>query len=265
MRHWKIGGWAVVAALAASAAAASVIRHNGGSMGGAARARDGATCIRNAGAGGVGRQEDRAGLSRIYGADRSDPQHLAAGQEYPAMFTSSDAPDGADVKEGDLLYTIDPRDYQAALDQAKAQMQRDKAALEYAQLQSQPRRRPGRATASSPRTIYDQRISALGTGGSGARRWTRRRSAPPSSIWPIREIRAPFAGRLGRNQASVGTLVSRRRLGAQHAGAARSASTSPSIRARPTSLRSQQAQGGRQGDGRRLGRRQRPASIAPAS
>src|ERR1700754_296188 len=26
-------------------------------------------------------------------------------------------PDGTDVKEGDLLYTIDPRDYQAALDQ----------------------------------------------------------------------------------------------------------------------------------------------------
>src|SRR5689334_1442155 len=33
-------------------------------------------------------------------------------------------PDGSDVKEGDLLYTIDPREYQAALDQAKAQVQR---------------------------------------------------------------------------------------------------------------------------------------------
>src|SRR5205823_7963086 len=29
--------------------------------------------------------------------------------------------DGADVKKGDLLFTIDPRPYQAALDQAKAQ------------------------------------------------------------------------------------------------------------------------------------------------
>ena len=34
-------------------------------------------------------------------------------------------PDGADVKQGDLLYTIDPRDFQASLDQAKAQAQRD--------------------------------------------------------------------------------------------------------------------------------------------
>src|SRR2546429_492793 len=40
--------------------------------------------------------------------------------------------DGIDVKEGDLLYTIDPRDFQAALDQAKAVAQRDAAALDYA-------------------------------------------------------------------------------------------------------------------------------------
>ena len=41
------------------------------------------------------------------------------------------APDGADVKEGDLLYRLDPRDFQAALDQAKAQAERDAASLDY--------------------------------------------------------------------------------------------------------------------------------------
>ena len=41
------------------------------------------------------------------------------------------APDGADVKQGDLLYKIDPRDFQASLDQAKAQEERDIASLEY--------------------------------------------------------------------------------------------------------------------------------------
>src|SRR6266699_5397693 len=46
------------------------------------------------------------------------------------------AGDGADVKSGDLIYRIDPRDYQAALDQAKAQVQRDQAALEYADRKS---------------------------------------------------------------------------------------------------------------------------------
>ena len=42
------------------------------------------------------------------------------------------APDGADVKAGDLLYRINSRDSLAVLDQMKAQAQRDEAALEYA-------------------------------------------------------------------------------------------------------------------------------------
>src|ERR1700738_4987474 len=41
------------------------------------------------------------------------------------------APDGADVRQGELLYQIDPRDYQAALNQAKAQTRRDAAAHDY--------------------------------------------------------------------------------------------------------------------------------------
>jgi membrane fusion protein, multidrug efflux system len=40
--------------------------------------------------------------------------------------------DGADVKHGDLLYVLDQRDYQAALEQSKAQAARDSAALDYA-------------------------------------------------------------------------------------------------------------------------------------
>jgi len=37
------------------------------------------------------------------------------------VITSRDFQDGSDVKKGDLLFTIDPRPFQAALDQAKAQ------------------------------------------------------------------------------------------------------------------------------------------------
>ena len=41
---------------------------------------------------------------------------------------------GAIVKEGDLLYMIDPRPYQAILDEAKAQLLHDQALLEVAEL-----------------------------------------------------------------------------------------------------------------------------------
>ncbi|MEY2439322.1 MAG: rane fusion protein multidrug efflux system, partial [Verrucomicrobiota bacterium] len=37
--------------------------------------------------------------------------------------------DGSDVKKGDLLFTIDPRPYQATVDQAKAQAALDQATL----------------------------------------------------------------------------------------------------------------------------------------
>ena len=41
-------------------------------------------------------------------------------------------PDGSDVKKGMLIYRIDQRNYRAALDQAEAQVERDKASFEYA-------------------------------------------------------------------------------------------------------------------------------------
>ncbi|HVH80341.1 MAG TPA: biotin/lipoyl-binding protein, partial [Stellaceae bacterium] len=47
------------------------------------------------------------------------------------------APDGADVKTGGLLYRIDPRPYQAALDQATASRAHDQANLENAELNFQ--------------------------------------------------------------------------------------------------------------------------------
>jgi multidrug efflux system membrane fusion protein len=42
--------------------------------------------------------------------------------------------EGQEVKKGDLLFTIDPRPTQAALDQAKADLERDGANLEYAKI-----------------------------------------------------------------------------------------------------------------------------------
>ncbi len=115
-------------------------------------------------------------------------------------------PDGTDVKEGELLYRIDPRDFEAALDQVKAQAQRDTALLAYTRVNLN---RGSTLTKDGwiAKDDFDQRTSTMGQAQAAL-------AADQAAIRAAElnlsrtEIRAPFAGRLGRNQAPAGTLVS---------------------------------------------------------
>jgi multidrug efflux system membrane fusion protein len=115
------------------------------------------------------------------------------------------APDGADVKQGDLLYKIDPRDFQASLDLAKAQAERDDASLDY--MRSNFKRGTELAKTGNIATdAVDQR-------GSNMRMAEAAVSMDQAAIRTAQlnlgyaEIRAPFSGRLGRNLAPIGTLI----------------------------------------------------------
>ena len=115
------------------------------------------------------------------------------------------ASDGADVKTGDLLYQIDPRDLRAALDLATAQAQRDQASLEYAKAsfgRGEELVKSGFVT----KDAYDQRSSAMHQAEAGL---VADRAAIEAAKLNLSyaEITAPFSGRLGRNQAAKGALV----------------------------------------------------------
>ena len=116
------------------------------------------------------------------------------------------ASDGADVAKNDLLYRIDPRDFEAALDQAKAQAQRDAAALEYAGANLS---RGNSLTREGwlAKDGFEQRQSTAAQ-AKAALAVDRANIRTAELNLSRAEIRAPFAGRLGRNQAPVGTLVS---------------------------------------------------------
>ncbi|QIG49317.1 efflux RND transporter periplasmic adaptor subunit [Nordella sp. HKS 07] len=116
------------------------------------------------------------------------------------------AADGADVKANDLLYRIDPRDYQVVLDQAKAQVQRDVASLDYARA-NLDRGNNLSKTGFLSKDSYQQRVSTLAQSEATVLAGKAAIQAAELNLSHT-EIRAPFDGRLGRNQAALGTLVS---------------------------------------------------------
>jgi multidrug efflux system membrane fusion protein len=140
-----------------------------------------------------------------YSARTESIREVSLQAKVAGYIQSQPAADGADVTEGELLYKIDDRDYRAALDQAKAQAQRNVAALSYAKSNFN-RGDELVKTGFLAKDNYDQRASTLGQSeASVAMDNASVHSAEINLAYT--DIRAPFTGRLGRNRAPVGTLV----------------------------------------------------------
>ena len=124
----------------------------------------------------------------------------------PGYVVSEGVPDGADVKRGDLLYKLDPREYQAALDAARAAVDRDTAMLDYAQASAGRGTRLAEQGALSSDTADQRTSSARAAQAALAADRAAVRQAELNLDYT--EIRAPFDGRLNHDLAPLGTLVS---------------------------------------------------------
>ena len=99
--------------------------------------------------------------------------------------------DGSDVKKGDLLFTIDPRPYQAALDQAKAQNALDQVTLK--------RQEDLRARKVIAQQDYDIAVA------NAQKSQAATEAAQVNLDWCY--IKSPINGRVGLRNVDVGNLV----------------------------------------------------------
>lgn len=113
--------------------------------------------------------------------------------------------DGQLVQKGDLLFIIDKRPFQTAVDQAKADLQRAQVAVDLAQAELTRAERLIRDKTVSEAT-YDQRFQAKRTADSNvvsARANVRRAELDLE----FTELRAPVTGRIGDRRVAPGNLV----------------------------------------------------------
>ena len=217
-------------------------------MGGAGARGGGSAGVRHAGSGGGRRQEDDADLSRIHGADRSDPQHLDPAEDIRLYRRSRTRR----TERTSRRATCSTRSIRATCRPRSIRSRRRRSAT---------RRR---SNMRAPISIAARRWSATAswrrtpTTSARARRDRRRRCSP----WTRPRIRTaelnlgytadPCAvRRTARPQPGVRRNARQsRRHGAQHAGAARARSTSPSTRARPILREIEKAKAAGKVDGR---------------
>ncbi len=113
--------------------------------------------------------------------------------------------EGVDVKDGDLLFLIDPRPFRAELEQARANVQRSKTEVALTQNEA---RRAVKLLAENviTREDHDSRIAAAAQAKADLRAAEAARDVAELNLG-FTEVRAPLDGRISRALVSVGDFV----------------------------------------------------------
>src|SRR5680860_269406 len=113
--------------------------------------------------------------------------------------------DGQLVETGDLLFVIEPRPYEIALDSAKAQLTQAEAQLQLAQVQLDRTSKLLKNDYASKET-FDERTAQVQS-ATASRDDTRAAVNQAQLNLDYTRVTAPASGRVGRHEVSIGNLV----------------------------------------------------------
>lgn len=113
--------------------------------------------------------------------------------------------DGQLVKKGDLLFVIEPRPYEIALDSAKAQLDQAEAQLALAKVQLERTAQLRKNDYASQQT-YDERAAEVKSAAASRDNAIAAVNQAQLNLDYTRVL-APVSGRVGRHEVSIGNLV----------------------------------------------------------
>lgn len=148
-------------------------------------------------------------------------EHIKTWDEYPGRFEAFQRvelkprvsgyvdqvnfKEGSDVKFGDLLFTLDKRPFEIAVEAAKAEVARAHAQVEFAKADLE-RAAPLVESKALSEQVYEQRKSSLGVAEAQVMSAASQlKSAELNLEWA--EVRAPISGRISDKKIDVGNLV----------------------------------------------------------
>jgi membrane fusion protein, multidrug efflux system len=113
--------------------------------------------------------------------------------------------DGQIVKQGDLLFVIDPRPYRIAVEQAKAEVERARSRLQIATLDVERAAPLVRSQTVTEREFDTRRSTQREAAGAVASLEAALKQAELNLQWT--EVRAPISGRISDRRVDAGNLI----------------------------------------------------------
>lgn len=137
---------------------------------------------------------------RLEAVQRVDVRPRVAGAVQSVHFR-----EGALIKQGDLLFTLDPAPYTAEVDRAQAQVVAAQARLSYTRSEMERATRLLQESAIAQRE-HDERVNAQREADANLRAAQAALQTAKLNL-SYTQVRAPVAGRVGRIEVTMGNLV----------------------------------------------------------